>query len=353
MRLLIACVDAMCPMRVRREGPNLPWMHALACGGSLFDVGVPDDPCTPEIWTSFATALPAEAHGVRELTINGSGDLWRADAVPAGHLPDVVLNTQGLTTGLFNLPVVAFPPRATAGWMASGDMLYPQHVYPQCLRSRLEPYPGPLCNYDYPEGPDALSEKAVRDKHDSIFREFAQRGHVSTRNLIQLIEWLAPDVVMAYWHFLDSIQHHMLCDDERISAGYRIVDEMLEELTERFSPERILVVSDHGMQPPRGIDGNGTLVRIGDRIMMETRWGGHRHLISGEHSTTALCAASWSSDPGDRPGAIHEVLPWALRAAGIDWMPVAEISDSVDADDDIGQPEKDIIMQRLRELGYG
>lgn len=354
MRLLVIGVDAMSPDLVRSLRPRLPHIDQLTSAGGLFDVEVRGDPCTPEIWTSFATGLAREKHPVRHLTVHESGELWRADAVPQSYLPDKVLNSQGIATGLFNIPVITYPCRPTAGWMASGDMLYPQSVYPPQFGELLEPYPPPACDYYYAEDV-TVTEDMVREKHDHIYREFTERGQVSLRNLKRLLDWLAPDVVIAYWHFLDSIQHHLLCDSQRIAEAYVLVDDFVGDLVSRYEPDHVLLVSDHGMRLVTETDGGERLVTIGDWDLMEMRWEGRRYVTSGVHSGTALCAASWPvADEDGQPQAIEEILPWALGSAGIDWAPCGD-TPSVGVPGDASEmtpDERRAVLQRLRDLGY-
>ena len=201
MRLLVIAIDAMSPRRVVALGGRLPALHRLAQEGTVTELAVGDHPCTTEQWTSFATGLPRRGHRVRGLTREDRGQLWGADALPRERLPDVMLNRQGVTVGLFNLPVVTHPPRPLAGWMASGDMLYPQHAYPAHFEGAMEPYPDPYCRYDYPPGP--VTEADVKSKHDAIFAEFTDRAEVGCRNLARLLEWLEPEVMIAYWHHLE------------------------------------------------------------------------------------------------------------------------------------------------------
>ena len=171
----------------------------------------------------------------------------------------MLLNRQGVTVGLFNLPVVTHPPRPLAGWMTSGDMLYPQRCYPAQLQGALERYPDPDCPYDYP--PEPVTEADARAKHDAIFAEFTDRAEVGCRNLIRLLDWLEPEVMIAYWHHLDSIQHHLLYDEERTDRAYGQVDGLVGALIDRCEPHRVVVVSDHGMRLPVADDG-GALVEM-------------------------------------------------------------------------------------------
>lgn len=352
MQLLVIGVDAMCPQRVLKEGPAVGNLHRLWSHGSLFDIQMGDDPCTPEVWTSFATGLSRSDHCVRGLTVDDSGQLWEADDLPPAHLPDRILNSQGITTGLFNIPVVTYPPRPTAGWMTCGDMLYPQRVYPKNLAQRLAPYPPSSCDYHYPEGV-SISEPMVRRKHECIFEEFTRRGQISFNNLVALLEWVEPEVVVAYWHFLDSIQHHLLCQEEKVSAAYRLVDSFVGELTERFSPENMVVVSDHGMRAVSEDDEGEGLMRVGEWELLQMHWHGHRWLSSGVHSNRALCIASWPSRRQGRPETIEQVLPWALNHCGIDWRPAPTGALATGQSKQLSPPHRRRILRRLRDLGYG
>jgi hypothetical protein len=353
MKLLILAIDAMGPQRVRALGDGLPALHALAAGGQVHALPVAGDPCSTELWSSFATGLPAQQHAVRGLTRGDTGELWRADALPRGRLPDVVLNRAGLTVGLLNLPVACFPPRPLAGWMACGDMLYPQDAYPPALADGLEPYPTPTCRYDWPPGP--VATEALRAQHSAIFGEFMERGRVSLRNLHRLLDGLIPDVVIAYWHFLDSIQHHLLYDEGRTTQAYALADGFVGELCDRLDPERVVVVSDHGMRLP-GPGDDGELVGISGLTLLEMQWGERRYLSSGVHTDRLLCAASWPEGGAPPPAGIHEVLPWALRACGLPWEP--RDGDGVAGEACADGPqmtsdERETVLERLRQLGYG
>lgn len=231
-------------------------------------------------------------------------------------------------------------------------MLYPQDAYPPAVADGLEPYPAPTCRYDWPPGP--VSEEALREQHAAIFSEFMKRGRVSLRNLHRLLDGFTPDVVIAYWHFLDSIQHHLLYDEARTAEAYGLADGFVGDLCDRLDPERVVVVSDHGMRlPARGDDGE--LVEIGTLTLLEMQWGERRYLSSGVHTDRLLCAASWP-ESGERPPAgMHEVLPWALRACGLPWQPRDDASVATEARVDEPQltpEERETVLERLRQLGY-
>ncbi len=352
MKLLVAGFDAMCPEVVARLGDELPTLARLARDGTFARIHLTDSACTPPIWTSIATGVAYGEHKVRGLTKNGTGELWSAGDVATATLPDVALNKAGLTVGLLNLPVTTHPPRALAGWMTSGDMIYPQAVYPPRLADRLERYPDPYCSYDYDV--DTISVDVVREKTGLIFQEFIDRAQVSYRNLSALLDYHEPDVLMAYWHFLDSIQHHMFAIPERVAEAYRLADQMLGSLIERLSPERVLAVSDHGMRLKHEHEAVDTITVDGHRLYV-TDWDGHRWVVSGDHSSEALLAASWAESPDQIPTRVEDVLPWALRAAGIEYDS-GRLPDSAPALQQVDlmtDAERGSVLARLRELGYG
>lgn len=349
--MLVAGFDSMCPDVVAGLGDELPTLARLARHGIFGRIPLTDSACTPPVWTSLMTGLGYRDHCVRGLTKNGTGQLWGADDVPAATLPDVVLNRAGLTAGLFNLPVITHPPRAVAGWMASGDMIYPQAVYPPHLDECLERYPAPYCNYSYDNDP--ISVEVVRRKVALIFREFMDRAEVSYGNLSGLLDYHEPDVLIAYWHYLDSIQHHMFAIPDRVNEAYLQADRMLGDLIERLSPERVVVVSDHGMRLKKECDAVGTITVDGNRLYVAD-WGGSRWVASGDHSEEALLVASRPAEVDRVPSRVEDVIHWAFRSIGVRPAagPHSDCAPDPHQADTMTNAERRTVLARLQQLGY-
>ena len=130
------------------------------------------------------------------------------------------------------------------------------------------------------------------------------------------------------------------------------MDDIIGELIDRCEPERVVVVSDHGMRLPEASDG-GALVEIGRLTLREMWEDGARWLSSGTHSDRALCLASWWAEPVGLPRRLAEVLPWALTACGLAWEPPDAPSTADPLHDDATTPrQRETVLRRLRDLGY-
>lgn len=337
MKLLVACVDALDPVRLETHVPTLIGDREVRCRLAAAE------PKTWMAWTEFACG--SRKHGVQDgVRPKRFHRFWQAsDIVPRMPLVHEVLNRLGFSVGVYGLPVVCWPPRPMDGWMYAGGSLYPGRVWPESL---IDPRPtrelwgdtwmGLKCArgtpWDSPENEAARAAFKARSL-DVLQAEATQA--------MELCEALPVDVVLWYVSMTDCIQHVLSHDRDHMAAVYEWVADALAGWQESFEPEQVAVVSDHGMKhvkpweaPRRNfvIPMTGNHRREGVLVYDPATPFGHRAELCAERSQDTTLSMSWLFD---------------MIVAAVDGASAADpATPTPDAD------EQTRVLERLRDLGY-
>jgi len=240
MDCLVVGLDAACegvldPLVEQGVTPTL---------ASLVDRGTSDSlesqipPWTPSAWPSLFTGTNPGKHGLFDfLTFDGYD--W--EVVDATRLRERAvweyLSEAGHDSVVVNVPVT-HPPRPFDGALLPGYTA-PENppCHPDGIYEAVQDAVGGYRIYPDPEG-----DQPSRDyeAHREVVR---MRGEAFT----YLADRFDPDFGFLQFQQTDTVFHKYPDDWDAVRAVYETVDEQVERVLERFDPETVLVVSDHGM----------------------------------------------------------------------------------------------------------
>lgn len=277
----------MDPMIERGKLPNFAQLAGAGCRGSLTS-----DPISrsPRIWTSIATGVRPETHGVldfvRERKVEGKRHLVNSEDVAVPRVWDIV-SAAGLEAGVTNY-WATYPVNPIRGFMVS------DHTIPARSQARIDfftegesPPPdryGLLHPPDFWEKVGPILREMPFDKENapddpfalqllSLYYEFANDRQALEMALagldaygprLNVLYFSGPDPVShKYWRYYEP--DHAAFKDDRpepldvavfgdiIPWLYRHVDAMIGEIRARLKPEDLLlIISDHGFQAGLG-----------------------------------------------------------------------------------------------------
>jgi predicted AlkP superfamily phosphohydrolase/phosphomutase len=225
-------------------------------------------PYTPPGWTSIFTGVNPGKHGIFGFklgNIQRNDGLVRLDRVTAPGLWNVA-NSQGLRTGLFNIPMT-FPPPAVDGWAVSG-MLTPEgggatpenYTYPEDLAAEItksvESYEIDIyVNYDEDWKSTEIIERLSRNlagKRKALRMLLETRGDLPL--LFAVLE--APDRLMhVHYKYIDPACEHFHRPEakpirDRAWEFFDEMDEMMGDLLDWAGDDAwVVTMSDHGFGP--------------------------------------------------------------------------------------------------------
>ena len=259
--------------RLRAEG-RLPTFDALVARGARAELRTLDPVLSPPIWTSIASGVGPERHGVI--------DFWTSsEAVRAKRIWEVA-DERGLSSGVFGY-LVTWPPRKRGGFLVPGFLagdtrtLPPELAFVKRLESRSagRPLGGPLA---------AVADLLAALRHGATLgalgtwagESLADAGGderrlgilaLETDVFCQLLRRQAPDLAVFYQNHVDAVSHlyyqyfepgafdAVIPADverfgERIPRIYEASDASLARIL-ACAPAHanLVVVSDHGQQP--------------------------------------------------------------------------------------------------------
>ncbi len=248
------------------ELPNLAAIASEGYFGPLETVPYVMSPCA---WSTFLTGKNAGKHGVYDFYANDfrEGQYFREPIdASARREPELwdLLNAQGLSAGMVNVPVT-YPPDQFEEYMIAGVLAPgtddPQFTHPPDLLDEFD-------TSEYLIDLDVSKSEATADFVDRLHEMVERR----TDLLLHCID-NAPevDVLMAvftspdrlahyYWHFQDDSHPYRATESPEALDQYQHVvrdlfgtlDENLGRIRERFEQRHgeqanVAVLSDHGM----------------------------------------------------------------------------------------------------------
>jgi tetratricopeptide (TPR) repeat protein len=361
---------------------------------------------SPIIWTTIATGMPPEEHGVLDFLM----------ALPDGSLAPVG-SSHRRVPAIWNLFSDAGRTVAIVGWWATwpaedvrgtivSDALAPQLIRPAIagdaglvnpparlatLRGRivtrdqmrfedLAAYV-PLTRREFEAARGATGLDATRLYQNRIAHLAAAVASSRTYAgmAIELARSDRPDLLAVYIEDIDTVSHLFVTDPGRgpqaIERVYRDADELILALASASDPSTLVVVcSDHGFYPASA----GVTEDPSNLAGPATAW--HRpYGIVAIAEARDLAAAESASGPPSRPGGLgsvtpEDLAPTLLHLAGlpvIDEMPGRVVSAMLPADiaaapverrpppeftppplPQTTRRDRDEALARLRALGY-
>lgn len=264
-------------------------------------------------WASLVTGVQPQKHGVGLLT-----ETTKLSDLKA---PPIWEKVKGMF-GVANLPIADRPARIN-GWFVAG-ILCPsvaRCTYPASLSKKLLKLGyeialegGPWVEQDPEVGNEFLQRewKRILPKRTRVFKYLLERHPVDSALLI--------------YTCLDSIQHRLMHDKEKVFKWYLRVDKEIGKLLD-LEHENTILVSDHGFERAGPISRYRSLITgLRFRGLRKTikeldltripsiltgRDKKHR-VITGEHRPVSL----FVSDMGFTPQRIEEVLTPLVKSLG-------------------------------------
>lgn len=249
------------------EQGKLPNLKSLMDRGTYGYLDCHDRTCSPAVWTSIATGMSFEKHGILDF-LAPRGDTGRLTPVKSFDRKAKaiwnILSEGGLRTGVLNW-LVTFPAETVNGFMISRVIQLVEErggVYPPEIEEEVVS----LARRGSSEGLNGLGEKAASLKHDLNI--------VSTlRKLCRMLLIREPvDFFAIYYHGTDGLSHRFFryVEPDRfdpqvwgepeqeeldrygdvIERVWCEVDEMIGELISTYGDwATVMICSDHGSRP--------------------------------------------------------------------------------------------------------
>ena len=241
-----ACWEYLDPVIARGEMPALEGLMRAGIAG-LMGSTLPAH--TPTAWGSVITGKNPGKHGVFDHIVRRPDSY---DFVPTSsrHRRGTPfwerLNAHGLRVGLVNVPF-AHPPDPVDGFVICGfgsPESSKQLAYPDDILSRIEAKFG---SYRPTVAPEVLRADPM-----TIFQ--AERQH--QEQLVRMATHLAAeeqvDVLVMNLMLLDHANHRMPSMD-LVDRAMAATDADLRWVLDQFSPDQVVLFSDHGSRRTRGV----------------------------------------------------------------------------------------------------
>jgi predicted AlkP superfamily phosphohydrolase/phosphomutase len=241
-----ACWEYLDPLLRANRLPNLARLIGKGTHGKLRSC-MP--PITPAAWSSLATGVNPGKHGIFEW-VQRKASAYQFDPVTSrqriGTPVWTRLNQAGIRTGVINIPLT-YPVKAVDGFMVCGfsapasaqDLTYPQDVLSE-IEAKFGHY-----------RPDV---EKPQEGHSSPQAYQAEREHQF--RLVRIATYLANrrqvQALIINLMLLDHANHTMP-DMEIVEQAIIDSDFHLGLLLAEFSPDNVLLISDHGSRRVRGV----------------------------------------------------------------------------------------------------
>lgn len=314
MKLFVLAIDGLDPRHIR-EGfediggldaiPNLSSLHGQGTTDS--EAGIPAEelergkyPNSWGLWTDFATGVTHEKHGVKyarfsngvqggTADFDASSRFWQSSDLPESVTPLYhTINQGGYSVGWSRLPVSSYPTSPLDGWMLSGSSGYPPSAWPDTVK--FQPKHVPEWNEDKLwdlvsfEGDhnSFVPDSAFIAKHEQACKQFVQVASYIEENyfeaMVDVVRQKPVDCVFHYIRHSDGVGHALSNHKGLTGMFYRNIDQWFGSFVEEFEPEKIVILSDHGMESFN----ENTNPDDWDEDHRIVEWGGkYRRVVSG------------------------------------------------------------------------
>ncbi|OIB56958.1 alkaline phosphatase family protein [Natrialba sp. SSL1] len=248
---LVIGIDAGClPVfeRLFEEG-RIPTIERLCTDGLTAPLESQIPPWTPSAWPSVYTGQNPGKHGAIGF-VGYDGYDWHVtsnDDVDA-HPLWTLLDQQGHSSVVVNAPVT-HPPDEFDGAVIPG-FLGPEDppCHPAGLLDDVRDEIGEYRVYpNYTRDDDSVSESAKIDEYQRLVR---MRGDAFR----YLADEYDPDFGFLQFQKTDTVFHEFAGAEDKVNAVYEATDEAIAQVLEDCDPDRVFLVSDHGMGPYEGYE---------------------------------------------------------------------------------------------------
>ena len=154
------------------------------------------------------------------------------------------LSEAGFSSGVLNMPTT-YPPKPVRGFLVSGGPMALEfnYTYPARLERRLK-------RIGYKVHPDAqmITQEYIKEHFDEFLKLFELRFKVAYK--------LANEFNVDFLHitiFYINVLHHFLWDHPLVRKAWEFIDDLIGWILSAWSPDDLIILSDHGSGPIRGV----------------------------------------------------------------------------------------------------
>ncbi|WP_339104337.1 alkaline phosphatase family protein [Haloterrigena salinisoli] len=248
---LLIGIDAGCLPVFERlfEEDRIPTIERLCTEGVTAPLESQIPPWTPSAWPSIYTGVNPGKHGVVGF-VGYDGYDWHVTSNDdvREHPLWTLLDRHDRSSVVVNAPVT-HPPDEFDGAVIPG-FLGPEDppCHPDGLLEEVREEIGEYRVYpDYTRGDDSLSNEEKIAEYRNLIR---MRGD-AFRYLVGEFE---PDLGFLQFQKTDTVFHEFAGDEELVNRVYEATDDQLAAVLEACDPDRVFLVSDHGMGPYDGYE---------------------------------------------------------------------------------------------------
>ncbi|WP_265112549.1 alkaline phosphatase family protein [Halosolutus halophilus] len=303
LETLLVGIDAGCLPVFERlfDDDRIPTIERLCSEGVAAPLESQIPPWTPSAWPSIYTGVNPGKHGAIGF-VGYDGYDWHVTSNEDVHEHPLwtLLDRRDRSSVVVNAPVT-HPPDEFDGAVIPG-FLGPEDptCHPEGLLDEVRDAIGDYRVYpNYTRDDDSLSDVAKIEEYRTLIR---MRGEAFR----YLVDEYDPDFGFLQFQKTDTVFHEFDGDQEHVERVYETVDQQIAATLEACDPDRVFLVSDHGMGPYDGYE-----FRINeflrDEGYLETTTGGkgmpswtpmRRRLREGE------ACESWEPGPAARAASI-------------------------------------------------
>lgn len=335
MKLLVIGIDAMMPELVFNYIDEYPTLKKLIGSGNagsydgyVYGYGSHDN------WTSMYTGLEPKEHQIIKGIFQPENRLPRLYDYSKTDTLWKVLNRNGYKVGMWKGLVTA-PPEDINGYMVSGELAFdsfyedPEIALDGHMLTHKDEHLRNVFVGDFPKRPTPVGPEKYGYtweqlyKNPSLIKTFLDENYFEEgyEYLKQMLEYSLDNIkkvnevepVDLFWFYngiLDYLGHFTMHDLERtqLKRALKLIDQFVNEMINIFSPENILVLSDHGQKsfidhfPNCSIDIQKEAFGLadqclftGDNIVMEARTGGFMSSLHSLKGTMILNGEAFKS----------------------------------------------------------
>ncbi|WP_435552232.1 alkaline phosphatase family protein [Natrinema sp. CGMCC1.2065] len=251
LETLLIGIDAGCLPVFERlfEADRIPTIERLCTEGVTAPLESQIPPWTPSAWPSIYTGVNPGKHGVVGF-VSYDGYDWHVTSNDdvREHPLWTLLDRHGRSSVVVNAPVT-HPPDEFDGAMIPG-FLGPEDppCHPTGLLDDVRDAIGDYRVYpSYTRDDDSLSDDAKIEEYRSLVR---MRG----RAFRYLVDEYDPDFGFVQFQKTDTVFHEFSGEQRHVDRVYETTDEQIGAILEACDPDRVFLVSDHGMGQYEGYE---------------------------------------------------------------------------------------------------
>ncbi|MEY7851012.1 alkaline phosphatase family protein [Natrarchaeobius sp. A-rgal3] len=244
LETLLVGIDAGCLPVFERlfEADRIPTIERLCTEGVVAPLESQIPPWTPSAWPSIYTGVNPGKHGAIGF-VGYDGYDWHVTSNDDVHEHPLwtLLDRQGHSSVVVNAPVT-HPPDEFDGAVIPG-FLGPEDppCHPDGLLDDVRDAIGEYRVYpNYTRDDDSLSDDAKLKEYRNLIR---MRGAAFR----YLVDEFDPDFGFVQFQKTDTVFHEFDGDEDSVDRVYEATDEQIAQLLEVCDPDRVFLVSDHGM----------------------------------------------------------------------------------------------------------